>query len=314
MYKTISNLFIGATLLVGFNLNSYANEFPNPEIYAPVKGVSSFNTISIIWNYETLEEGESANRMVSILTPSGVEVTSRGFTEYVKPNDSGGSMDSSDAVGENSLTVSFYNALLSNNIGENGSFNEPGLYLISILEGAVFIDGIPNPPVSLQYTLGDLPEMEPATFNFSYENEIPLLLISWNNQTLSPTRAASNGLGASLFFDNDEDELYIMGPAFSLLEDNTVLQINLNGMIFEEGNYKLVFPGGQLENENGEVNPRQTFDFLFVNNGVQIINSDNRTEIFDLNGHKIQVTDTSDGIINLSPGIYIINGRKILVK
>lgn len=302
----------GLALLAAASM-AHAEDFPTPSLFSPVMGVSNFTTVCIIWEYQdiTLVNGRPE---ITITTPSGQQYSAKGYTEFVSEDDKGGSLDGSNTNGENALSVSYYNAL--NSFGEEitKSFDEKGIYTISVPEGCIAINGVPNPGVELTYDLGHIPFMEPATFEFTGENDSSILTITWGHQTLKKTRSAANGLSGSLQNLQTGTDIELFSGLFTLVDDNTSLQVNLSGSIFEDGDYAFVLPGNQLQNPDGFVNPDQTFRFTVGDAGIETVSSETSYSVLDLNGVKILETHEAAKIKTLPAGIYVINGKKVVLR
>lgn len=310
MKKLIMALLMAGTATAG----AMAADFPTPSIISPIMGLSTFSTVSVTWEYTDLHEGPQANRMITITTPSGKQYTSKGYTEYILKDDPGGSLDQSNPEGENALTVSYYNDLAKEGTDIAG-FTEKGVYTLSIPEGAITIDGVPNPAVELTYNLGLMLEMGPATAEFVNDAANPMLKLSWDNQKITTTRAASSGIGASLTRLSDDAESELYGAPFSFNEESTVLNISLAGRVSRAGEYTLEFPGGQIQNEKGEVNRTQVFTITVTDeSGVTAIEAASSFKVFTLDGVKVMETEDAAMINNLPTGIYIVNGKKYIVK
>lgn len=303
-----------SSLLLAAALGAQAEDFPTPTLYAPALGVSNFTTVCVVWDFQniTLVDGRPD---ITIKTPSGDEYTSKAYTEFVLEDDRGGSLDGSNPDGENALSVSYFNVLNSSGEGIAKSFDQKGIYTIYIPAGVIAIDGVPNPAAELTYNLGYLPLMEAASYNFiSGEDESYLLQITWNHQELKTTRAASNGFSG--FFNNIATgaQSEIFNALFTMLEDNTVLQVNLSGSIFEDGDYSFEFPTNQVQNSQGYVNPAQTFTFSVGDTGIDGIASEGTYSVYDLNGVKIMETREAAFVKALPAGLYVINGKKIVIR
>lgn len=312
MKTSIFKGIFSIAILTAPSFSAKAEDFPEAKIYSPLMGLSTFNTVCVTWEYQSLEAGPVENRMITITTPSGKSYTSRGNTEFVIEKDSGGSLDNVTSGQDNAITVSYYNQIASESEGVSG-FTEKGIYTIVIPEGAITINGVPNPEVELTYNLGYIAEMEPATYELVYEDNQPYLNITWNNQHLETTRAAAYGMGGSLTGDTLSSEIELTPAFFSLIEEDTVLQVRIGSYTAKPVNYILFFPGGQLENEEGYVNADQEFEFSIGDAGIISISKDeNNKKVFNLNGIKLK--EGSEDINQLPAGIYIIGGKKVIIK
>ena len=86
-------------------------------------------------------------------------------------------------------------------------------------------------------------------------------------------------------------------------------------MVEEGMKYSFILPGGQLQVAAEEVNPEQTFEFTVPGDaGIESLSSESPFNIYNLNGNKILNKVNNNDIRKLSPGIYIIDGKKVIVK
>lgn len=84
--------------------------------------------------------------------------------------------------------------------------------------------------------------------------------------------------------------------------------ITLNKAYTEFGTYTIEIPEGYFQ--LGEIGlPSEAFDLTYYvgQTGIEIISADGANEVFDLMGRRVNAA-------NLSNGLYIVNGKKVLVK
>lgn len=99
------------------------------------------------------------------------------------------------------------------------------------------------------------------------------------------------------------------------------LEIDINGMNLADGNYVLSVPQGYLvlEGAYGEfvINGDVTYEFgwkdgnFTLYDGIRPISGENPGDIYDIQGRKVARTSDIQG---LAKGIYIVNGKKIVVR
>lgn len=181
---------------------------------------------------------------------------------------------------------------------------------------------MPNPPMSYVFTVRNLwpapevtadagvinmawPEVEWATYNLADE-EVTL----YNGET-----GKTITLGFT-FGHTVEGEVSLVNEGFHGLE------IDLNGTGLADGNYTLTVPQGYivLEGAYGEfvLNGEVTYCFGWKDGAFaeydgmgSIMNSSGSRDIYDIQGRKVRA---ADGLQSLPRGIYIVGGKKILVK
>lgn len=303
--------FLLTSLLLGVgSLAANAQDFPTPTIHNPIMGISMFSTVTVVWDFQDLKEGPAENRMLTITTPSGETFVNRAFTEYTVENDQGGSMNETNPDGENSLTVSYYNKLIEAGY-EIAMFTEKGVYTLHIPEGAVYINDQPNPEVDLTYNLGYIAMMEEGECEMVDNDGNLSLVLSWNGQEIKTTRAGANGMGGSLVNYDKDTESELFSGSFAFNEENTALVVTIGRLA--DGNYALVFPGNQVQNLEGAINPEQTYPFTVGEAGVESIpvSEDGIYKVYNLQGVKV-AEGTADVLRSLDKGLYIINGVKVV--
>ena len=87
-------------------------------------------------------------------------------------------------------------------------------------------------------------------------------------------------------------------------EDDTQLVITINDKL-ENGIYTLTIEEGAVVTEDGQTSEAIKLVYRVSATGIEVIESESNAVIYDLNGRKVN---------NAAKGIYIINGKKVLVK
>ena len=91
------------------------------------------------------------------------------------------------------------------------------------------------------------------------------------------------------------------------LYDYETILIMFNPAIEEAGTYTLNIPAGSLKTDDGKECEAATFEFtVVVPTGIDGIEAEGEQTIYDLTGRKIETITKG--------GIYIVNGKKVLVK
>ena len=198
-----------------------------------------------------------------------------------------------------------------------GEITEPGTYILTIPAGAVTYNDDPdnlNSEVTFTYTIADKSNEDvtitPAAGNVS---EIPaLLILTFNDQT-------EVGASGNCTLVDDKGNSYKAELGIYWEGALNELQIELaDGAITAEGTYTLTIPAGAVsygssgDSSNGEL----TFVFV-IGNATAISNifaAEGNVEIYNANGQLVKRGDAS-AIKTLAPNkMYIINGKKVIIK
>ena len=171
-----------------------------------------------------------------------------------------------------------------------------------------------NSEVTFTYTIADKSNenvtITPAAGNVS---EIPaLLILTFNDQT-------DVGASGNCTLVDDKGNSYKAELGIYWEGDYNQLQIELaDGAITAEGTYTLTIPAGAVsygssgDSSNGEL----TFVFV-IGNATAISNifaAEGNVEIYNANGQLVKRGDAS-AIKTLAPNkMYIINGKKVIIK
>ena len=194
---------------------------------------------------------------------------------------------------------------------------EPGTYVLTIPAGAVTYNDDPanlNSEVTFTYTIADKSgenvSITPEAGNVS---EIPaLLILTFNDQT-------EVGASGNCTLVDDKGNSYKAELGIYWEGDYNQLQIELaDGAITAEGTYTLTIPAGAVSyGESGDTsNGELTFVFV-IGNATAISNifaAEGNVEIYNANGQLVKRGDAS-AIKTLAPNkMYIINGKKVIIK
>lgn len=105
------------------------------------------------------------------------------------------------------------------------------------------------------------------------------------------------------------------GKEVTVTADNE-LAINLTSV--EDGEYELVIPEGFLfVIVDGEKNlsPDIWLEYtISCDSGVDVLNADNHFEVYSLQGIRLLNTGDASAVRRLPAGIYIVNGKKVIIK
>ena len=194
---------------------------------------------------------------------------------------------------------------------------EPGTYVLTIPAGAVTYNDDPdnlNSEVTFTYTIADKSNenvtITPAAGSVT---EIPaLLILTFNDQT-------EVGASGNCTLVDEKGNSYKAQLGIYWEGELNQLQIELtDGAITAEGTYTLTIPAGAVsygsmgDTSNGEL----TFVFV-IGNATAISNifaAEGNVEIYNANGQLVKSGNAS-AIKSLAPNkMYIINGKKVIIK
>ena len=199
----------------------------------------------------------------------------------------------------------------------NAEITEPGTYILTIPAGAVTYNDDPdnlNSEVTFTYTIADKSNenvtITPAAGSVT---EIPaLLILTFNDQT-------EVGASGNCTLVDEKGNSYKAQLGIYWEGELNQLQIELaDGAITAEGTYTLTIPAGAVsygsmgDTSNGEL----TFVFV-IGNATAISNifaAEGNVEIYNANGQLVKSGNAS-AIKSLAPNkMYIINGKKVIIK
>ena len=99
---------------------------------------------------------------------------------------------------------------------------------------------------------------------------------------------------------------------------NNALEINLADLAKADGTYRLTIPQGAVIIDNKEINTESvlTFNVKANTDGVNIVEADANGiyRVYNLHGVNVMNTGNADELKTLGRGIYIINGKKAVIR
>lgn len=198
----------------------------------------------------------------------------------------------------------------------NAEITEPGTYILTIPAGAVTYDDDPanlNSEVTFTYTIAEADNekytVTPAVGTVTSLQTIDVIFdshseISFGSGNPSLTDAAGNTYTVYEGFGPDFDILN--WARFTIAEEITA-----------EGTYTLTLPAGHINYEDGSSNVNDIKFTWTVGNATAISNifsAEGNVEIYNANGQLIKSGD-ANAIKSLAPNkMYIINGKKVIIK
>lgn len=195
-------------------------------------------------------------------------------------------------------------------------YTEPGAYTLFVPEGLFMLgmSGEPAPAFTLTYTIEGGAE-EPVELNITVTpaegpiNTTHSEIHIWFNDY----ETAGNGEGKATLTINDNEPVELPDAEYG--EDWNEMIQGLGDDHTADGKYVVSFPAGYFELGTGVKSPAFTLTHTIDRDGVSTItiNADGITKVYDLNG-VLRVNGDNGQIKNLPAGIYIMNGKKVVIK
>ena len=213
------------------------------------------------------------------------------------------------------------NGMMSANIVLDDIFTAADTYVITIAEGAIgdyvygesgYTTGLTNKECTLTYIVdgkydGKPVDVYPAEgtvaalqdFSFTFF-QYTLVAPTWDNN-------------AKPYIQNADGEKTYLEFTPQTEASNTVC-INLSEPILNAGEYTIVLPAGSVCNGTTGDPFEEEFRFTYIVSSTSAINNINEwkgnANVYDINGRALKTNSTK----NLAPGLYIVNGNKVVVK
>ena len=202
------------------------------------------------------------------------------------------------------------------------AFGKTGSFVIDVPEGTVSnFDGVANPAQLLAFYVAPYTQEamtvtpECGNFGTTTVDRLTDVTVSWNGRPI----AFNNGVGLRLGFGDTQYYIYNEGLV-TLDENDTTVVMNVSSLVKENGQYEIVLPDGAFligEGEEMSLSQEAVFTYIVTDySGIDsvVVPQDGRYMVYDLNGMLVLDTDSASALRTLAPGLYVINGRKVVLK
>lgn len=202
------------------------------------------------------------------------------------------------------------------------AFGKTGSFVITIPEGTVSnFDGLVNPAQLLAFNVAPYTDVEMtvtpecANYGTATVDDLKEITLSWNGQPI----AVNNFNGLRLGFGDAQYYVYNEGLV-TFNEDNTEVIIDVDSLVKENGQYEFVISDGAFLIGNGEemsLNVETVLTYIVTDcSGIADIveEIDGRYVVYNLDGTLLLDTVDSSLLRTLAPGLYVINGKKVIVR
>lgn len=278
--------------------------------------------IAVTWPGVNLVMDSEDKDLKTPVDPAYVEITVNGNPVAINPNVTGGGRIWVKAQYESDGNMTEWR------VDDQMLIELPDIYFfwtgdvkVEIKEGAVTsVTGEINRPISLNYTFISLdnnaswipavPE-EGKVVNFKQgECVIYAYWEGYDNPQIN-TEAAQ-----APFYQMESDGnngSHVNASKYMSIEDG---KVKFDFTTLEAGVYLLDIPDGVIILGEGVRNGEVTYNFVITDSSMvnEIITESQEFEVYNLQGIRVLKTTDKDEITNLAKGLYIINGKKVLVK
>lgn len=307
------------TAYVTFRLNRDLGIAPDPmapatyeTVYGTNEYIPSMGAVTVTWGLEPITLNEDA-KVTCTFNGEDVYNVSVAVVNANPGDDPGVAMSRRRAASEDENGIVL---MVDVDPFENPMFGfEPGDYAFSLPEGLVVNnEGQPNPAQIIIFTVLPTseimptitPETDPYGWPAAEVETLKTITISWDNNPIELLD------GAEIRFMDPEFMEYYITPAIA----NNTMTFNVQEYVTKNGNYELIIPDGCiLINEGGQKTFNGVFDLSYkvtaAMSAVEEIEAGNGSnDVYSVDGMKLKVENIKD----LAPGVYIINGKKVMIK
>lgn len=307
------NRTTNAELRLYYNISDGLSE---AEILQPGENVTELLPLQLTWNYETIDESKSSkDGLYALLKVDGVDksvkIPASAFSFFEAKK---GETPVESTPGKGNVLQIDYAPYVPDNIDTGTGIN------ISIPGGIIESSSGPNPDQEVKMTYYMLFPAQPTgvlaedVVTFTWPGLVAMLSVNWNNTKPITLTGESNNFIEDLKYDEKADD----SAPVSIVGKNVC--INLGMLDLEYGNYTINIPAEYFyityQGMIDYLNQATTYDFnydetsgiSFINQGVEVV------KVYNLQGVKVFEGKDVDGMKNLPSGIYVINGKKVVIK
>lgn len=292
--------------------------YMDPATFETLEGtsqyLSSMGTVSVTWDLQpiTLNDGIELQMVyndgeeVYDLTPIVIDM--RAVEEPGSPASERRAAAAEDANGL---------ALIIQDSMENPFFSKVGTYTIQLPAGLVVNnDGLFNPAQTLTFNVLDhtwitptiTPETDPYGWPTADVTNLEEVTITWDNLPLEY-------LGGEIRILNPNYDMFILTPSIN----DGIVTLNVADYVTVDGTYEVIIPAGSfLITEEGGLTLNSPLDLSYrvtvEQNGIEAIEANDVYNVVSIDGMTILKAAGKDALNTLAPGLYIINGKKAVIR
>lgn len=304
-------------IILTYTVEAGVVDLMDPATYETLEGnpeyLSSFNTVTLTWDYEPITLNEDVE--VSLVYNGGEKVYPMKANVVYLPEEE---VPGEPATGLRAVAPDNDNALVLSVVDdmENPFWSAPGVYTIDVPQGLVMNNnGMLNPQQTITLTVVELttivPTVTPETDVNGLEpttvKELSEVTITWNECPLAYN-------GGEIRVIDPEGNSYDVVPT----NENGVLTLDLSEIVEADGLYEvLISEGAYVITEESGKTLCGMVDLQYTvskDNGAAAVEAQGGYKVYSIDGVNVLNTESKDAVNNLAPGLYIINGKKVLVR
>ena len=313
-YQYATNNLIELTYIVSDGEVGYMEPATFETLEGTSQYLSSMGTVSVTWDLQPITLNDAIKLQmvyndgeeVYDLTP--VVIDMRPVDEPGAPASERRAAAAEDANGL---------ALIIQDSMENPFISKVGKYTIQLPAGLVVNnDGLFNPAQTLTFNVLEYtsvtPTVTPETDIFGYPAADVLNLeevtITWNNLPLEY-------LGGEIRIVDPNYDMFILSPSIN----DGVVTLNVADYVTMDGMYEVIVPDGSflIKEDGGQTVSGMldlTYNVTIEQDGVEAIEANDVYNVFSIDGMNILKATSKDALNTLAPGLYIINGQKVIIR
>ena len=194
-------------------------------------------------------------------------------------------------------------------------YTEPGEYVITYPAGYFNLgtDGKTSPEIKISYTIVaekklNLTVTPAETDKITELEKVEILFNDYSEIAI--------GSGAPTLTINNAEPVKLNDAELDWDVWNKATQ-SLGQKYTEPGQYVISYPAGYFTlGSAGEAAPAFKFTYKIGESGVEsiVVDTNGNYNVFNLSGIRVSVTSDKAALRNLTPGIYIVNGVKVIIR
>lgn len=187
---------------------------------------------------------------------------------------------------------------------------DAGEYVIEFVDNVFTVDGNAYPAFNLNYTIGGTPTSTATLEVIPAEDDLTSFIVTATPCTVLAVNE-DESIEIPFIINNKGFDSYIAARyEVSINEDNTATLSTEKNL--PSGNFTLHIPKGTFLID-GKLSQECVIDF--TSSGINGILNDNATvEVYNLNGVQLVKEGSKEDLRKLDNGIYIVNGRKVMLR
>lgn len=336
-----------------YKITIYANSHPEDVFECSVLYAPSAAAASEFLGYEVKVEDKDTSFKDFTVSPanesvvkeiSEIEIYSESYPVSINPDMDDTVIGIYDNLGELAAEIPFSNIKIvddadasdnPNNINKAVlTFTEPitsvGTYRIRIPEGLLTFGTAPEkydmPTTILVYQVKDITDLSdvditpaagPVENLSGFTINVKSLMPTWNTDShFNKLHGTLTLPGGDIVDILPDDFSEVLADPDDFWSDIIGQSYDFGTVYTQSGNYVLNIPKGMFfDSDNDIENPEWTIIWTIGTSGISgIFNDSESINVYDVNGRPMFKSGNADQLNQLPTGVYVINGKKVLIK